>query len=66
MTNPLHQHLICYVLGVAMFQLPGTLRIYKQKAPEMSSQLLGPSLRAGGVPATAPASGTRHMWPYRC
>lgn len=31
MTNPFHQHLICYVLGVATFQLPGAPGIHKQK-----------------------------------
>lgn len=41
MTNTLHRRIICYVLEVAMFQLPGTHRIRKRKATQISYTAAG-------------------------
>lgn len=41
MTNSLHCCIICYVLEVATFQLPGTHRICKRKATQISYTVAG-------------------------
>lgn len=41
MTNSLHHRIICYVLEVATFQLPGTLRTCKRKATQISYTAAG-------------------------
>lgn len=41
MTNSLHRRIICYVLEVAMFQLPGTHRIHKRRTTQISYTAAG-------------------------